>query len=213
LELVLSLIPPVLPRPARTPPLAAAALALLYAVLLACANPAAAAGLAPDARAEIEAMRQGDMRKLIVHETPVAAPDIPFTDRDGNSTTLAASNGRYRVVNFWATWCAPCRHEMPTLDALQRDRGGPDLEVIVIATGRNTLESIDDFLAEAEITSLTTWLDPKSRLAAAMNVPGLPVTVILDRDGDEVARLLGGADWNSPDANAILDTLIALPAS
>jgi hypothetical protein len=85
--------------------------------------------------------------------------------------------------------------------------------VIAIATGRNNPDSIDDFLAEAEITDLATWLDPKSKLAAAMNVPGLPVTVVLDRDGHEIARLLGGADWNSPDAHALIDALLALPAS
>jgi thiol-disulfide isomerase/thioredoxin len=209
----LSFISPVLPRPVSTPHLSAAALALLYAVLLACANPAAAGGLTPEARAGLERLREGDMRKLVLHEAPVDVAEVPFTDRDGNETTLAASNGRFRIVNFWATWCAPCRHEMPSLDALQRDRGGPDLEVIAIATGRNNPESIDEFLAEAKITDLATWLDPKSKLAAAMNVPGLPVTVILDRDGHEVARLLGGADWNSPDAHAVLDALIALPAS
>jgi thiol-disulfide isomerase/thioredoxin len=214
----LSFISPVLPRPAQLRAAtasrrSAAALALLYAVLLACANPAAAGGLTPEARAGLEALRAGDMRKLVIHEAPVAAAEVPFTDRDGNETTLAASNGRFRIVNFWATWCAPCRHEMPSLDALQRERGGPDLEVIAIATGRNNPDSIDDFLAEAEITDLATWLDPKSKLAAAMNVPGLPVTVVLDRDGHEIARLLGGADWNSPDAHALIDALLALPAS
>ena len=107
-----------------------------------------------------------------------------------------------RLVNFWATWCAPCRSEMPALDALARARGGADFEVITIATGRNSPEAIAAFRDEAGITDLPTFLDPKGALAAAMDVPGLPVTVLLDRDGNEVARLMGDADWNGPDARA-----------
>ncbi len=98
---------------------------------------------------------------------------------------------------------------MPALDALARERGGADFEVIPIATGRNSTDAIAAFTAEAGITDLPTFLDPKGKLAAEMNVPGLPVTVILDRDGNEIARLLGGADWNGPDARAVIDALIA----
>ena len=124
-------------------------------------------------------------------------------------TTLAASNGKVRLVNFWATWCAPCRKEKPTLDALERELGGPDFGVIAIATGRNSPEAIDAFNAEAGIAALRTYLDPKGELAAAMNVPGLPVTVVLNRAGQEVARLLGGADWTSESARVIVAALIA----
>ena len=183
--------------------------ALLYAALAASANPLPAQELTAEHRAELAELREGDMRKLIVHETPVPAPDTPFTDREGHETTLAASNGRVRLVNFWATWCAPCRREMPALDALQRDLGGPDFEVLLIATGRNSPEAIDDFAADVGITTLTTFLDPRSRLAAAMNVPGLPVTVLLNREGQEIARLLGDADWNGESARAIVAALIA----
>jgi thiol-disulfide isomerase/thioredoxin len=179
--------------------------ALLYAALAATANPAAANGTVADGLA---ALRTGDMRKLVVQPVPVPVPDVPYTDRDGKPSTLADSNGRVRLVNFWATWCVPCREEMPALDALQRDLGGPDFEVIAIATGRNSPEGIDDFLAESGISALTPFLDPKSELASAMSVPGLPVTVLLDRDGNEVARLLGGADWTSDSAKAIIGALV-----
>ncbi len=187
----------------RLPTVAAA---LLYAALCVAANPAGALDAA--GRAEVEALRAGDMRKLLVQSEPVAAPDVTFTGADGNETTLAASNGRVRLVNFWATWCAPCRQEMPALDRLQQARGGSDFEVITIATGRNSPDAIVGFLNEAGVT-LPTALDPKSALAQAMDVPGLPVTVLLDRDGTEVARLLGGAAWDGPEAAAVLDYLIA----
>jgi thiol-disulfide isomerase/thioredoxin len=181
--------------------------ALFYAGLAAAANPAAAEP--PAGPAELAGLREGDMRKLVIHDAPRPVPETAFTDRDGNATTLAASNGKVRLVNFWATWCAPCRKEKPTLDALERELGGPDFGVIAIATGRNSPEAIDAFNAEAGIAALRTYLDPKGELAAAMNVPGLPVTVVLNREGQEVARLLGGADWTSPSARAIVAALIA----
>lgn len=184
---------------------------MLYAGLAAFANPAAAQTLDAAARAGLEALREGEMRKLTVLETPVRAPDVAFTAADGSETTLAASNGQVRLVNFWATWCAPCREEMPALDALQRDLGGDGFAVVPVATGRNAPEALARFWTEAGVESLETALDPKGRLAAAMNVPGLPVSVILNRDGEEIARMLGGADWASPSARAIVAYVAGLP--
>jgi thiol-disulfide isomerase/thioredoxin len=137
-------------------------------------------------------------------------PQLEVTTLDGAAWSLAARRGRWVVVNFWATWCAPCRREMPALDALARERGGDDLAVLAIATGRNAPEAIAAFREEAGIATLATYTDPKSELARAMGVPGLPVTVILDRDGDEIARLLGDADWNAPEARALIDYLAGL---
>jgi thiol-disulfide isomerase/thioredoxin len=187
--------------------------ALLYAALAAFANPGAAQDLTAEQREALEALRQGSMRKLIVHDAPLPVADAAFTDRDGAETALAASNGKVRLVNFWAAWCAPCREEMPALDALARDLDGPDFAVIPIATGRNSPEAIDHFLADVGVVTLKTWLDPKGTLAQAMEVPGLPVTLVLNREGEEVARLLGGADWNGDSARAIIDYLTALPAA
>jgi thiol-disulfide isomerase/thioredoxin len=192
------------PRLSRALPLAA----LLYTAALGAATPAAAGGWDAAARAAVEALRADDMRKLVLHETPAPAPDVAFTGPDGAETTLAASDGRVRLVNFWATWCAPCREEMPALAALQAAQGGPDFEVILVATGRNSPEAIERFFAEEGIEGLETALDPQSALARAMAVPGLPVTVLLDRDGAEIARLTGEADWNGPSARAIVAHLV-----
>jgi thiol-disulfide isomerase/thioredoxin len=182
---------------------------LVYTAVAVPANSAAAQALDAGARAGIEALRDGDMRKLAVHETGATVADVAFLDPDGAETTLAASDGRLRLVNFWATWCAPCREEMPALAALNADLGGDDFEVLLVATGRNAPEAIERFFAEADIRGLETSLDPRSALAQAMGVPGLPVTLILNREGDEIARLIGGADWNGASARAILTDLLA----
>ena len=187
--------------------------ALLYVALAAFANPAPAADLTADDRTALAALRQGDMRKLVILDAPVPASDLPFTGADGTETTLAASGGMVRLVNFWATWCAPCRDEMPALAALSAAKAGPDFAVLPIATGRNTPDGIADFMREAGVTALGTALDPKGKLAAEMQVPGLPVTVILDREGREIARMMGGADWSSPSARAIVDYLVAHDAT
>jgi thiol-disulfide isomerase/thioredoxin len=186
--------------------------ALLCALAL-MAGPAVAGELTDEQRLALDAFRQGDMRKLVVLAEPVPAPGVAFLGPDSAPTTLADTNGRLRVVNFWATWCAPCRREMPALDALARERGGDDLAIIAVATGRNAPEAIAAFREEAGVTTLANYTDPKSQLARAMDVPGLPVTVILDGDGDEIARLLGDADWNGPEARALIDYLAALPDS
>lgn len=185
---------------------------LLYAAGFPGANPAAAQSLDADQRAALGALRTGEMRKLVILDAPVAVPEEPVLDRAGGEHRLADSDGKLRVVNFWATWCAPCREEFPALDDLEAARGGPDFAVIPIATGRNDPEAIDRFMEDQGITALSdVYLDPKGKLARGMDVLGLPVTVIVNREGREIARLIGGADWSGPDAKAVLDYLAALP--
>jgi len=183
-------------------------LALVYTAIPGLANPAGAQSLDAGARAQIEALRQEEMRKLVVHERAVPAPDVLFEGPDGAETTLAASDGALRLVNFWATWCAPCREEMPALQALAEAFATQGLKVMLVATGRNSPEAIARFFREEDV-AMETSLDPRSALARAMGVPGLPVTVILNRDGDEIARLLGGADWNGASARAIVADLLS----
>ncbi len=181
---------------------------VLYVAIVLFAN----AALAGDLRGELMAMREGSMRKLVLHEAPRGAVDLAFLKKDGSTERLAATNGKIRIVNFWATWCAPCRTEKPSLDALQAEFGGADFEVIALATGRNSPEGIKRFNTEVGIKALTTRLDPKSEAARAFAVLGLPVSVIVDRDGREIGRLQGGAEWNSPSARAIIARLIAAGA-
>lgn len=182
---------------------------LLYLALALSANPAAAD------RAEIaalEALREGSLKKLAFHSAPRPASTAAFDLADGAGTgSLADYRGKYILLNFWATWCAPCRKEMPQLQALQDTLGGDSFEVVTIATGRNAPQGIVKFFQQAGITSLPRHQDPKQLLARDMGVLGLPATVILDPEGREIARLLGEADWNSDSARAIVKHLTHNP--
>ncbi|WP_099826218.1 TlpA disulfide reductase family protein [Oceaniglobus indicus] len=155
----------------------------------------------------LNALRDGDMKKLNFHSEPKDVSAQAFSDPDGGEHRLADWQGKIVLLNFWATWCAPCRHEMPALDALQKQLGSDDFEVVTLATGRNAVPAIERFFDEVGVTSLPILLDAKQAVAREMAVLGLPITVILDREGREIARLRGDADWNSDSARAILTAL------
>jgi thiol-disulfide isomerase/thioredoxin len=178
--------------------------AVLYTALAVAANTLAAEtpGLA--------ALRTGDMQKLAVSE-PVEVPDAVLLDEADGAHSLAEHRGKYVLLNFWATWCAPCREEMAALDRLQGELGSDRFAVVTVATGRNAVPAIQRFFAEQSVANLPIWRDPKQEFARAMGVLGLPVTVLIDPEGREIARLTGPAVWDGPDAKALVAALIAAP--
>ncbi len=173
-------------------------LVVLYTALVLGANPVAA---------DVAALREGDMKKLMLLDAAVPVPEAVLLDAEDGTHALADYKGKWVVLNFWATWCAPCRREMPSLERLQAAM--PELAVVPVATGRNAVEGIKRFFEEAGVTTLPILRDPQSRLAHAMHVMGLPVTVILNPEGQEVARLIGDAEWDSDSAKAVLGALMA----
>lgn len=177
--------------------------ALLYTALSATAIPALAFDLI-----EVENLREGTMKKLGFHAEVRDVSPIAFEALDGETETLSDYSGQWVVVNFWATWCAPCRKEMPALDALSKEFSEQGLKVLPIATGRNPVAAVTKFYGSANIETLPIRLDPKGQLARDMGVLGLPVTLILDPQGHEVARMTGDADWFSPSARSIIETLL-----
>lgn len=177
--------------------------ALLYTGLMLSANLAHAQ--------DINELRDGDLRKLVVHSAPKAFATTQF-DSESGKTSLEVYRGKVVVMNFWALWCAPCREEMPTLDALGAEFGGEDFAVVTVATGPNAPPAIDAFFDEHDLKTLPKYRDPRSALARASGVLGLPVTVILNREGQEIARLTGTADWHSDSARAIVQALIDSPS-
>jgi thiol-disulfide isomerase/thioredoxin len=172
--------------------------AALYLALTLAAN-----GVAAQDWSAVEALREGDMQKLHFAE-PVAAPETVFHNAHGEELTLAAYHGQWVVLNFWATWCAPCRVEMPTLSTLQAEMGGETFQVVTIATGRNDPMEMAAFFEEIGVHNLPLHNDPRQHLARDFGVLGLPATIILNPEGQEVARLLGDAHWDSPSAMAIV---------
>ena len=154
----------------------------------------------------LEAMRSGDMMKLQFGAD--RGSGVGFTHEDGSELTLAAFEGQYVLLNFWATWCAPCRKEMPHLSELQDEFGGDDFQVVTIATGLNQRPAMERFLDEIGVDNLPLHTDSNSALARDMGIVGLPVTLIMDPNGHEVARLIGDADWASGNAKAILTALM-----
>lgn len=181
--------------------------ALVYTAL------SAGAILAPiSAQADLAAaalLREGDMKKLIFHDVPEATSSAAYQLADGaGEQSLEAHEGKYILLNFWATWCAPCRKEMPQLSELQAEFGSDSFEVVTIATGRNSPEGIKKFFNEIGVENLPRHQDPKQALASQMGVFGLPITVLIDPEGREVARLRGDADWSSDSAKAVIAAVI-----
>ncbi|MEM6728251.1 MAG: TlpA disulfide reductase family protein [Pseudomonadota bacterium] len=157
----------------------------------------------------LSAMREGDMRKLVFHSDAQPVSENAFFLPDESEHTLADFEGKYTLVNFWATWCAPCRKEMPMLSELQEEFGGDQFEVVTIATGRNPVAGMRAFFDDIGVDNLPMFRDPRQAVARDMAVLGLPITIILDTEGQEIARLRGDADWASDDAKALIAALLA----
>lgn len=175
----------------------------LYTALMLGANGAAAADMEV-----LREMRDGDMKKLILHDAAKDLKSDAFETVEGAPIALADYRGKYVLVNFWATWCAPCRAEMPALDALNAEFGGDAFEVVTIATGRNPVPSMKKFFADAGIETLPLHRDPKQKLARNMAVIGLPLSVLIDPEGREIGRLIGDAEWHDDNARLLISTLI-----
>jgi predicted ribosomally synthesized peptide with SipW-like signal peptide len=150
---------------------------------------------------------------LTLNAEPGPLPDLAFEDGEGNSMKLSDFRSRVVLLNVWATWCAPCREEMPTLDRLQAILGGPGFEVVTLAVDQRGLESVKRFLSGIGIKNLRIYLDrnsasmvdssvlgiPISTSKSSLGVFGLPTTLLIDRQGRELARLVGPAKWDSPE--------------
>jgi thiol-disulfide isomerase/thioredoxin len=130
------------------------------------------------------------------------APDIAFTDPEGEDTTLASFGGKPTLVNLWASWCAPCVKELPTLDKLSRDQDGK-LNVIAINEDNGPKASVVAFLQANRIVNLDPYQDSKMALTASL-APVLPTSILYDANGKEVWRYVGDLDWTSPEAARLL---------
>ncbi len=141
---------------------------------------------------------------FIRSEPPKPAPATVFSDLDGQARSLADFRGRVVLLNFWATWCAPCIHEMPSLDRLQASLGPEGLTVIALSVDRGGAHVVAPFLTRLGIEHLEVFLDPSNETGRSFAVPGLPTTYLIDQGGQIVGALAGPAEWDSPDAKALI---------
>lgn len=179
---------------------------LIYLFILLIANPIPILGYDFEALNEL---REGSLQRLIIHKEPVPIFGEGFLDQEQNDVFLDDFKGKVIVLNFWATWCAPCRKEMPTLDNLQGIYKDKNVEVIVVHVGPSRGEEIEQFWQQVNIQNITSYVDPKLAFAGSMNAFGLPTTVIIDKKGREVGRLIGDEEWDQEGVLAILDLLLS----
>ncbi len=202
-------------------------LALALPVLLAVAgagawwglSSAGGAGVPEACRASVatverlKPLAKGELAALVVASPPKAAPEIAFTGPAGQAMTLADLKGKATLVNLWATWCVPCREEMPALDRLQAELGGSGFEVVAINVDTRNPDKPRAWLQENGIRNLAYYADPGGKLLQVLqrsgHVVGLPTTLLVDEKGCEVALLKGPAAWASPDALAVVRAALA----
>ncbi|MGE0023353.1 MAG: TlpA family protein disulfide reductase [Hyphomicrobium sp.] len=141
---------------------------------------------------------------FVYTKTPQPLADVNFVDGTGAPKTLADFRGKTVLLNLWATWCAPCREEMPSLDRLQRELGSDTFEVVALAVDRTGLESARKFLDSIGVTSLALYADPTTRSGSALRAVGMPTTILIDPEGREIGRLPGPAAWDSAEAKALI---------
>jgi thiol-disulfide isomerase/thioredoxin len=180
--------------------LAAGTLAVLYVLFAASSKPEPSTGLARFAT--------GHMRELGVLDAPPSLPTRVLRDAAGAETTLAAFGGEVMVLNLWATWCEPCVREMPTLAELQQRYEGR-LRVIPISVDRESeIQRAQRELERLSGGALPFLVESSRGVLFDVQAPGMPVTIIYDRQGREIARLAGGADWSSEEAYALIDAVL-----
>lgn len=131
-------------------------------------------------------------------------PELAFEDAAGRPRSLADFRGKLVVLNLWATWCAPCREEMPALDRLQAKLGGPRFEVLALSVDQQGIAAARKFFAEVGVKSLTLYIDPSAQAAFKLGAVGLPSTLLVDPAGREIGRHIGKANWDSPEVVAEL---------
>ncbi len=185
--------------------------AVVYGVGAPSKGGAASCPAAAATTARLDPLIHGEVAAFGLAQPARAEPDIAFKTPDGAATSLAAFRGKALLVNLWATWCVPCRKEMPALDALQKAQGGPGFEVVAVNVDTARLDRPAAFLKENGITGLALYADPSADVLQALKqqggLLGLPTTLLIDRNGCELGRMAGPAEWASPEGQALIQAL------
>jgi thiol-disulfide isomerase/thioredoxin len=174
------------------------------ATVVKTAAPDAAPPAGEVARSNLNPLSTGTMTTFIFKKAPEDVPEVTFVDKDGQPRSLKEWRGKVVLLNLWATWCAPCRKEMPSLDRLSRELGSDKFEVVALAIDRAGKDAAGRFLDQVQATGLKLYVDGTARMSTPLKVVGLPTTLLIDKDGREIGRLTGPAEWDAPEAQALI---------
>jgi len=167
---------------------------------------------AVDVARRLAPLAHGDVAALTMATVPLRLPDLAFEDAEGRPKKLSDWRGRTVLVNLWATWCVPCRKEMPALESLQTRLGGPNFEVVAVNIDTRDPEKPKNFLKEANLTRLGYFSDQKAKvfqdLKAIGRALGMPTSVLVDGEGCEIATIAGPAEWDSEDAVKLITAAV-----
>jgi thiol-disulfide isomerase/thioredoxin len=151
----------------------------------------------------------GEIQHFTLARNPRGLADFAFIDGAGRRVTLKDLRGKVVVLNFWATWCAPCIREMPSLDRLAARLKGPGFALVALNEDREGAAKVAPFLARLGLKNLPLYVDARGAVQRALGVGSLPTTILIDGRGQEVGRLVGPAEWDSPEAVALVRFFIA----
>ena len=194
---------------------AALALAAVYGIAGFARNPAGGAECRPAAATakRLAPLARGEVAAVAVAGNPIQIPDLKFQDAAGQTKSLSDWRGRVVLFNLWATWCVPCRKEMPALDAMEARLGGPRFQVVAVNIDTRDPDKPKTWLRDARIERLAYYADPSAKvfqdLKAVGKAFGMPTTVLVDPAGCEIASLAGPAEWASEDAVKLVEAALA----
>lgn len=150
----------------------------------------------------------GDPLGISLFDQPRPLAEISFADGDSRALTMADFRGRVILLNIWATWCVPCRKEMTALDRLQAKLGGDDFIILPLSIDREGVAAVKRFYREVGVEKLGVYVDPSGRGSHSLGIPGVPTTLLIDREGREVARKMGEAEWDGPEMVGLVERII-----
>ena len=150
---------------------------------------------------------RGELRKFIFSEKTEVLPKPLILDASENMVEIGYDED-ILIINFWATWCAPCKKEMPSLNSLAQNMKYEDIQIITIASGRNSKEAIDGFFDDNNLVNLKKYRDPRGRIAVKYGVTALPTTVVINPTGLEIGRIIGDIDWDTADVRSFFKKLL-----
>lgn len=192
----------------------AAGLAGVYGIATLTRNVGGNAACKPamELAGKVAPLARGEVAAVNIAKSPLKVPDLAFQDASGRPLTLADWRGRTVLLNLWATWCVPCRKEMPSLDALQQRLGGPNFEVVTVNIDTRDADKPKAWLKEVGISKLAYYADPAAKtfqdLKAIGRAFGMPTTLLIDPNGCEIGTIAGPAEWASDDAIRLVEAAI-----